>query len=172
MSETSSTHELNEKCQIITIERPEEKGRLGRSRRRWKYNMKILRKGLRTRTDWSSLAQNRVQWRPLLNKVMDIRVPWKAGNFLTGWATITFSKNNTVFHGDSNQQGQNNCVLSVSKGKKFWSTLIKTRVSHQEDSFDSPHTLHETFLDVSPVSIIALVPISPTLAPCDSSNGL
>ena len=33
--------------------------------------------------DWIDLAQNRDRWRPLLNTVMNLRVPYIAGNLLT-----------------------------------------------------------------------------------------
>jgi hypothetical protein len=33
--------------------------------------------------NWIHLAQEREQWRGLVNTVMNLRVPQKAGNFLT-----------------------------------------------------------------------------------------
>jgi hypothetical protein len=33
------------------------------------------------------MAQGRVQWRAFLNTVVNFRLPYKAGNFLTSWAT-------------------------------------------------------------------------------------
>jgi hypothetical protein len=33
--------------------------------------------------DWIHLAQDRVQWQVLVNRVMNLRFPQKEGNFLT-----------------------------------------------------------------------------------------
>jgi hypothetical protein len=33
--------------------------------------------------DWIDLAQNRDQWRALVNTIMNLRVPYTAGNFLS-----------------------------------------------------------------------------------------
>jgi len=41
-----------------------------------------------------------VQWRTVLNMVMNFRVPWKARNLLNGWATTVPSRR-TLLHGDS-----------------------------------------------------------------------
>jgi len=42
--------------------------------------------------DWIHLAHDRDQWRDLVNTVMNIRVSWNAGNFLTSWVTTGFSR--------------------------------------------------------------------------------
>jgi hypothetical protein len=49
---------------------------LGRPRRRWVDNIKIyLRKMGWDGVDWIDLAQDRDQWRALVNTVMNLRVP-------------------------------------------------------------------------------------------------
>jgi hypothetical protein len=55
---------------------PEGKGPLGRLRRRWVDNIKLdLREIGWDSMDWIDLAQNRDQWRALVNTVMNFRVP-------------------------------------------------------------------------------------------------
>jgi hypothetical protein len=50
--------------------------------------------------DWMHLAQEWDQWRTVVNTVMNLRVPQRAGNFLTSWVTISFSRR-TLIHGVS-----------------------------------------------------------------------
>jgi hypothetical protein len=42
--------------------------------------------------DWIDLAQNRDQCRALLNAVMNLRVPYNAGKFLSGCTIGGFSR--------------------------------------------------------------------------------
>jgi hypothetical protein len=60
----------------ILVGIPEGKRPLGRPRRRWVDNIKIdLRKIGWNGTEWIDLAENRDQWRALVNTVMNLRVP-------------------------------------------------------------------------------------------------
>jgi hypothetical protein len=60
---------------MILVGRPEGKRPLGRRRRRWVNNIKIdLREIGWDSMDWTDLAQERDQWRALLNMVMNPRV--------------------------------------------------------------------------------------------------
>jgi hypothetical protein len=55
---------------------PEGKRPLGRERRRWVDNIKLdLRVIGWDGRDWIDLAQDRDQWRALVNTVMNFRVP-------------------------------------------------------------------------------------------------
>jgi hypothetical protein len=58
------------------VGKPEERRSLGRPRRRWVDNIKMdLREIGWDDMDWIDLAQDRDQWRALVNMVMNFRVP-------------------------------------------------------------------------------------------------
>jgi hypothetical protein len=58
------------------VGKPEDKRSLGRSRRRWLESIKMdLRETGWDGMDWIDLAQDRDQWRALMNTVMNLRVP-------------------------------------------------------------------------------------------------
>jgi hypothetical protein len=60
----------------ILVAKLERKGSLGRQRRWWLDNMKVdLRETGWDGTNWIELAQDRDQWRALVNTVMNLRVP-------------------------------------------------------------------------------------------------
>jgi hypothetical protein len=60
----------------ILVGKPEGKRPLGRSRRRLVDNFKMdLREIEWDGIDWLELAQDRDQWRALVNTVMNLRVP-------------------------------------------------------------------------------------------------
>jgi hypothetical protein len=60
----------------ILVGKPEGKRSLGRPRRRWVDNIKIdLGEIGWDGRDWMKLAQDRDQWRALVNTEMNLRVP-------------------------------------------------------------------------------------------------
>jgi hypothetical protein len=60
----------------ILVGKPEGERPLGRPRRRWEDNNRIdLRKIGWGGMDWIDLAQDRDQWRTLVNTVLNLRVP-------------------------------------------------------------------------------------------------
>ena len=64
--------------------KPEGKRPLGRPGRKWENNIKMDLQEVGCRSmDWIDLAQDKGRWRALVNAVMNIRVPYNAGNFLT-----------------------------------------------------------------------------------------
>jgi hypothetical protein len=60
----------------ILVGKPEGRRPLGRPRRRWVDNIKIdLRDIGWDDMDWTDLAQDRDQWKALVNTVMNLRAP-------------------------------------------------------------------------------------------------
>jgi hypothetical protein len=70
-------------CRVL-VGKPEGKRPLGRPVRRWEDNIKInLREIGWGGVDWIHLAQDRDQWRVLVNTVMNLRVPQNVGKLLS-----------------------------------------------------------------------------------------
>jgi hypothetical protein len=68
----------------VLVGKPESKRRRGRRRLRWEYNIKMdIQEVGCGGMDRINVAQDRYRWRALVNAVMKILVPEKAGNFLT-----------------------------------------------------------------------------------------
>jgi hypothetical protein len=64
------------KSRRILVGKPEGKRPLGRPRRRWMANIKMdLREIGWDGMAWTDMAQDRDQWRTLVNTVMNLRVP-------------------------------------------------------------------------------------------------
>jgi hypothetical protein len=60
----------------ILVGKPEGRRPLGRSRRRWVDNIKMFFRAIGCDgIDWIDLAQDKDQWRALVNTVMNLRVP-------------------------------------------------------------------------------------------------
>jgi hypothetical protein len=77
----------------ILVGKPERKRSLGSLRGRWVDNIKIdLRETEWGGMDWIDLAQNRDKWRALVNTVMNLRVPYNAGKFLSSCTIGCFSR--------------------------------------------------------------------------------
>jgi hypothetical protein len=75
------------------VGKPEGRRPLGRPRCRCVNNIKMdLRKRGWDGMDWIDLAQDKDQWRALLNTVMNLRVPYNAGNSLSGCTIGGFSR--------------------------------------------------------------------------------
>jgi len=70
-------------CRVLVGKR-EGKGPLGRPRRKWQDNVKMdLQEVLWRGMDWIDTGQDRDRWRALVIAVMDLRVPYNAGNLFT-----------------------------------------------------------------------------------------
>jgi len=84
MGGASCTHGRDEKYIKILVGKPKGKIPLGRLRRKWEDNIRMDLGDIGWEgVDWIHLAQDIEQWRSVVNTVMELRVPQKAGNFLT-----------------------------------------------------------------------------------------
>jgi hypothetical protein len=76
MGRACSTDEEKRNAYRILVGKPEGKRPLGRTKRRWMGNIKMdLREIDWDGMDWIDLAQNREQWRALVNMVIKLGVP-------------------------------------------------------------------------------------------------
>ena len=65
----------------------------GRPSRRWEDNIKMDVQEIECGgMDWIELAQDRDRWPALVTAVMNLRVPYNAGNFLTSCKPVSFSR--------------------------------------------------------------------------------
>jgi hypothetical protein len=77
----------------ILVGKPEGERPLGRPRRRWVDNDKLdLREIGWDGMVWIDVAQDRDQWRALVNTVMNLRVPYNSGKFLSSCIIGGFSR--------------------------------------------------------------------------------
>jgi len=68
---------------------------VGKLWRRWKNIIKLILKKQEVRL-WIGFIWLMDQWQTFLHAVMDLRIPFKEVNFLTSWATISFSRRNLI----------------------------------------------------------------------------
>ena len=70
---------------MVLVGKPEGKRPLRKPRRKWEDNIKIdIQEVGCGDMDLFDLAQDMDRWRALMNALINLRVPYNAGNFLTG----------------------------------------------------------------------------------------
>ena len=85
----------------VLVGKPEGNRPLGRPRRRWMDNIRMdLQEVGCGYVDWIRLAQDRDRWRTLVSAVMNLRVLWNEGKFLSSCKPVSFSRR-TLHHGVS-----------------------------------------------------------------------
>jgi hypothetical protein len=73
---TCGTHGEGIGIHTVLVGKPEGKRPLGRPRRRWEDNIKLHLREIRLEeANWIPLALDRVQWRSIVNTVMNLLVP-------------------------------------------------------------------------------------------------
>ena len=89
---------------MVLLGKPEGRRPMGRPRRRWVDNIRMdLQEVGCGYMDWIWLVQDMDSWRTLVSAVMNLRVPWNAGNFLTSCKPVSFSRR-TLHHEVSKSQ--------------------------------------------------------------------
>jgi hypothetical protein len=69
----------------ILVEKPEGKRSLGRPRRRWTDNIRMcLREVAWDGVDWIDIAEDRDQWKTLVNTVLNLLLQQNARKFFSG----------------------------------------------------------------------------------------
>jgi hypothetical protein len=79
-----STYEKRRGVHRVLVGKHARKRPVGRPRRRWEGNIKMdVQEVGYEGMDWIDLAQDRERWRALVNVLMNVRVLYNVGNFMT-----------------------------------------------------------------------------------------
>ena len=82
----------------VLVGKPEGKRPLGRPKHRWVDNIRMDLQDVGCGyMDWIELDQDRDRCWTFVSAVMNLRVPWNAGNFLTSCKPVSFSRR-TLHH--------------------------------------------------------------------------
>ena len=101
MAWACGTYGWGEGVYRVLLGKTEGRRPLGRPRHRWVDNIRMdLQEVGCGYMDQIGLVQDRDRWRTLVSAVMNLGVPWNAGNFLTSCKPVSFSRR-TLRHGVS-----------------------------------------------------------------------
>jgi hypothetical protein len=104
----------------ILVGKSEGKRPLERPTRRWVHNIKMdLREIGWGAIDWIYLAEDRDQWRALVNEILNLRVPYNVGKFLSSCTIGDFSRR---------VQFQSQGSLSISMGQTMSLGLMTGKI--------------------------------------------
>ena len=82
----------------VLVRKTEGKRPLGRPSRRLNDNIKMDLQEVWCRgMEWIELAEDWDRWRALVNALLDLRVLYNAGNFMTSWDPVSFSRRTLLF---------------------------------------------------------------------------
>ena len=145
----------------LLVGKPEGRRPLGRPRRRWVDNIRMdLQEVGCGYMDWIGLAQDRDWWQTLVSAVMNLRVPWNAGN-LTSCKPVSFARR-TLHHGVSNYIFEVHRLLKLYKASVVREILRTTSLGdrdiwpllpHRTAMELNTHIVHTALLKVVQISL-------------------
>jgi hypothetical protein len=70
--------------------------------------------------DWIHLAQDRSKWRAIVDTVMNVRVPYKVGKFLTSKVTVSFLRRDLLHVELAGDINLTQLTQNWFQSRRFW----------------------------------------------------